>query len=82
MAAGEGIVSVLAFVTKKKFSFVKNAFDISLVIVSVVMSVYNFGFLKGVGLGTIVAAIGVGRCVQFYMNHFHFIDKWKAGGAG
>ena len=82
MAAGEGIVSVLAFVTKKKFSLVKNAFDISLVIVSVVMSVYNFGFLKGVGLGAIVAAIGVGRCVQFYMNHIHLIDKWKAGGAG
>ena len=79
MAAGEGIVSVLAFVIKKKFSLVKNAFDISLVLMSVVMSVYNFGFLKGVGLGTIVAAIGVGRCVQFYMSHIHFLDKWKAG---
>lgn len=76
VASGEGIVIALAFATKAKFSVVKNCFDVALVIISSLISLYEFGMLKGVGAGTIAAAILVGRWVQLYNNHFSFINKY------
>ena len=38
LVAGEGVVSVLAFVTQKKFSLIKNCFDISLVTLAIIIS--------------------------------------------
>lgn len=77
LVAGEGVVSVLAFVTKKQFSLIKNCFDITLVVVAVAISLLEFGALKGVGEGTVVAAVLVGRCVHLYENRLRFFDKWK-----
>lgn len=76
VASGEGIVIALAFAAKAKFSTTKNCFDIALVIISSIISFYVFGMLKGVGLGTIAAAILVGRWVQFYNNHLTFIQRY------
>lgn len=76
VASGEGIVIAIAFAAKAKFSTVKNCFDITLVIISSLISIYEFGILKGVGAGTIAAAILVGRWVQLYNTHFTFLNRY------
>lgn len=77
LVAGEGVVSVLAFVSKKQFSLIKNCFDLTLVLIAVVLSWSEYSALRGVGAGTIVAAVLVGRCVHLYESRLHFFDKWK-----
>ena len=77
VAAGEGIVLVISFVTKAKFSIIKNCFDCSLVAISLIISFWQFDAMRGVGVGTIAAAILVGRWVQLYSNHLHLFDRWR-----
>lgn len=76
VAAGEGIVLVLAFVSRLKFSLVKNCFDCTLVAISLVISFSEFGAMRGVGVGTIVAALLVGRWVQLYTS-LDLFSKWS-----
>lgn len=76
VASGEGIVLTIAFFLKARFSTVKNCFDITLVIISSTISMLEFGMLKGVGPGTIAAAILVGRWVQLYNNRLTFINRY------
>lgn len=77
LIAGEGVVSVLTFVLRKNFSLIKNCFDITLVTISVIISIVDFGTLRGIGVGTIAAAILVGRTVHFCEKNIHFFDRWK-----
>lgn len=77
VAAGEGIVLVISFVSKLKFSIIKNCFDCSLVAISLILSFMQFNEMRGVGVGTIAAAILVGRWIQLYSNHLHIFDKWQ-----
>lgn len=77
LTAGEGFVNVMAFVTRKNFSLLKNCFDITLVAISIIISIFEIGELRGVGLGTIAAAVLVGRMVYVYERYVHFFDKWK-----
>lgn len=77
VAAGEGIVLVIAFVSKLKFSIIKNCFDCSLVAISLAISFSQFGEMRGVGVGTIAAAVLVGRWVQLISNRLHIFDKWQ-----
>ena len=77
LVAGEGVVSVLAFVTQKKFSLIKNCFDISLVLLSRLFTSWmEFGTLQS-GAGTVVAAVLVGRFVHLYESRLSFFDRWK-----
>lgn len=78
LVAGEGVVKVISFVSGKKFSFIKNCFDITLVVISIAISFCEFHGLRGIGLGTIAAAILVGRMVYIYEKNLHFVKKWKA----
>ena len=77
LCAGEGIVLVIAFVSKIKFSIIKNCFDCTLVAISLAISFMHFGAMRGVGVGTIAAAILVGRWIQLYSNKLHIFDKWS-----
>ena len=77
LAAGEGLVNVLAFVSHKSFSLIKNCFDISLVTLAVIIAFMEFGGLHGVGLGTVAAAVLAGRIIYLYETYLHFFDKWK-----
>ncbi|MBQ9764136.1 MAG: hypothetical protein IJV92_07255 [Phascolarctobacterium sp.] len=79
MAAGEGVVIAIAFALKKEFSFIKNCFDISLVLISIIISIYEFGALNGVGIGTIAGAVLVGRMVALYQKQLKFFDRWSVG---
>ena len=76
-AAGEGLVNVLTFISRKNFSLIKNGFDITLVVISVIISLLEFSTLRGVGLGTIAAAVLVGRMIYLYEKYLHFFDRWK-----
>lgn len=77
LAAGEGLVMVLAFALKKKFSLLKNCFDLTLVAISIAIAFCEFGQLKGIGAGTVTAAILVGRCVYAFEKTLHIFDRWK-----
>ena len=77
VAAGEGIVLVISFISKIRFSIIKNCFDCTLVAISLAISFMHFGAMRGVGVGTIAAAILVGRWIQLYSNRLHIFDKWS-----
>lgn len=77
LAAGEGIVLAIAFAIKKEFSLIKNCFDVSLVIISILISWYEFGGLSGVGVGTMAAAVLVGRMVALYQSKVRCFDRWS-----
>jgi len=77
-AAGEGVVLVVEKVTKYNFAFLKNCFDITLVLISLGLSFSVFGEMRGVGAGTIVAAILVGRIVRLYEKKLTVVRRWTA----
>ncbi len=72
---GEGLVRTLAAVTGKPFGTCKVAFDTTLVTIAVVLSFIFFGALRGLGLGTIVSALAVGRLCNLFNLHLPLIAR-------
>lgn len=68
---GDGIVQALADCSGKKVSTVKNLLDAACVLLTIGISLLFTGKLIGVGVGTILAVIFVGRVVAVF-NYF-----WK-----
>ncbi len=67
MNSGEAIVKAIADVTKKDFGSTKIVFDVSWVLLSVILSFIFFdGKLVGTREGTIISAIFVGFTVKFF----------------
>lgn len=64
LVPGEGLVRVLAKITGRTFGTVKVLFDITLIAIASVCSFAFFGTLRGVGVGTIVSALIVGRIID------------------
>lgn len=65
--SGEAIVKAISDVTKKEFGTVKIIFDITWVLMSVVLSLIFFdGKLVGTREGTIISAVFVGVTVKFF----------------
>ena len=58
--AGEGAMLAISQLTKKKFSTVKLAFDISMMVVSLIACLLVLHSLGSVGVGTVIAAVLVG----------------------
>jgi uncharacterized membrane protein YczE len=58
--AGEGVMQAVSTVTKIAFPKVKVAFDITMVIISLITCFIVLHSLGSVGLGTIIAAVLVG----------------------
>ncbi len=75
---GEGIVRAIAEVTNKKFGTVKVYFDSILILIAVALSFLFFGELKGVGIGTVVSALTVGRFVNL-INRYVLVKFYKEG---
>lgn len=69
---GDGIVQTISDRTGKSLGLTKNLFDIGCIALSVTLGLICRGKLIGIGLGTIVAMVGVGRAVAL----FHVI-LWK-----
>lgn len=80
---GEGVVRALALTIaikkpKVKFGTIKIYFDVTLIIIACILSFIFFGELNGIGLGTIVSALIVGRFINLVNRHFKFLRHIRA----
>lgn len=80
---GEGVVRALALAIaikkpKIKFGTIKIYFDVTLIIIACILSFIFFGELNGIGLGTIVSALIVGRFINLVNRHFKFLRHIRA----
>lgn len=75
---GEGAVRAIAAVTQKRFGTIKVAFDATLVATALVLSFIFFGGVRGLGLGTIISALLVGRLCNVFNTYFKPLDKIRA----
>lgn len=66
---GEGAVRAIAAVSGKPFGTCKVAFDVTLVALALVLSLVFFHGIQGLGLGTIISALLVGRIVNLVNRH-------------
>lgn len=66
---GDGIVQAIADCIHKSIGFTKNCVDVTCVTITVIMSLVCSGKLHGIGIGTIIAMIAVGRIIAVF-NHF------------
>lgn len=74
--AGEGIVLAICQVFPKlKFSYMKVAFDVTLVLLSIILSFAFLGQLVGVREGTIAAAIFVGLVTKVFKKPLTFLKE-------
>ncbi len=69
LVPGEGIVRAISTVTHRRFGSCKVAFDSTLVAIAAVLSFIFFGYLNGLGVGTITSALLVGSVVNFSNRH-------------
>lgn len=73
---GDGIVQAIADTIHKSVGFTKNCFDLANITITIILSFVFAGHLVGVGIGTVLAMIGVGRTIAVF-NHFTY-RKMKA----
>lgn len=66
---GDGIVGAIADVTHKEMGFTKNVFDLSNVCFSLILGFAAGKPFQGIGVGTIITMLGVGRVVAVF-NYF------------
>lgn len=79
---GEGIVrAIVLFISMKrkvKFGTVKIVFDVSLIIIATIMSFVFFNDLIGVGIGTIMSALTVGKFINIINDNLTVLNKIRA----
>lgn len=78
---GDGIVNSIARRCGRKLGFTKNIFDCGCVAVSLLVGAFFGNPLLGIGLGTIISMIGVGRVVAIF-NHLCKPAMTRAIGLG
>lgn len=64
LVPGEGAVRAIASVCTARFGTVKICFDLSLVAIALVLSLTFFGEIRGLGVGTVISALAVGKLVN------------------
>lgn len=62
----DGLVQTIADITGLEMGLVKNILDITCIVISVVISLIFGGRLIGIGIGTVLAALGIGRVIWIY----------------
>lgn len=65
----DGIVQTISEVFDFPFSIVKNTFDISLVGITILLCLLNQTPFYGIGIGTILTALFIGRIIHIYEKH-------------
>ena len=65
----DGIVKTISEVFRLPFSAVKNGFDISLVAVTLLLCLVNHTPIYGIGIGTVLSAICIGRIIKLFEKH-------------
>jgi uncharacterized membrane protein YczE len=66
----DGFAQTLGIVTKRGMGFGKNILDISCAIISMILCMVTVGHLVGVGIGTLISMIGVGRFIAVFQHFF------------
>lgn len=77
--AGEGLMQAVSDVTKIRFSKVKVAFDISMVVISLVTCLLIMHSFGSVGIGTVISAVLVGTILGQIMKIQATIKKRSLG---
>lgn len=77
LVPGEGIVKAIAETGKWRLGSTKIAFDCTLCCIALVLSFIfgGLGVLTGLGIGTIISALLVGRFVNFFNAHLFFLGR-------
>lgn len=65
---GDGVVQAIADATGKNVGFAKNCFDGTCLVLTVIVSLALSGEIIGIGLGTLLAMVGVGRTIAIFNN--------------
>lgn len=81
---GDGIVQAISDCIGKSVGFTKNCFDLFNITLTTCVGLFFAGRLIGIGIGTVIAVIGVGRVIAVF-NHFFKkkmailagVDNWK-----
>lgn len=68
---GDGIVQAISDTVHASVGLTKNCFDIFNISITICVGLLSSGKLIGIGLGTVLAVIGVGRVIAVF-NHFCF----------
>lgn len=71
---GEGIVRAIAYRAKIKFGNAKIYFDIGVLTIGVLLSIILLGRVVGVGVGTLIIALGTGSIVKVFKWLFEHLD--------
>lgn len=66
---GEGAVRAISSVSGKPFGSCKVAFDVTLVLIALTLSLVFFHGIQGLGIGTVISALLVGRIVNLVNRH-------------
>ena len=62
----DGIVNTISEVFHLRFSTVKNSFDLSMVAISALLCIINHSAFYGIGVGTVLSALMLGRIIKLY----------------
>ncbi len=80
MLPAEGVVYAISSVLNKRFGTVRIAFDVTLVLSSVVLSLILFGKILTVGIGTLISAYLIGKFTDIISGIFNKVSKLKVLG--
>lgn len=72
---GDGIVKAIADTINKDIGFTKNCVDFTCLCITIVIGLTLTHSIVGVGLGTVIAMIGVGRVIALYQSIYKRIIK-------
>ena len=73
----DGLVHTIGKVTNKDFGSVKNIADLVFIVLTVVICLVTKGYILGIGIGTVVSAIFIGRFVALYQNIYNHLQESK-----
>ena len=76
---GDGIVQTVADCTDKTVGFTKNIWDIFMIILTCCVSLIFAHHIIGIGIGTLLAMLGVGRVIAIF-NHFTMLKMLDKAG--
>lgn len=65
---GEGLTEAISYKTGKPFSRIKVYFDLTMVVFSLAFSMGFLGRIDGIGIGTLISALLIGKFVGIFSN--------------
>ena len=71
---GDGIVQAMSDFVGKDVGLVKNCFDLFNICLTITLCMIFVGHIVGIGIGTVIAVIGVGRVIALF--NYIFMKKF------